>query len=380
MSGTQRKTLHVVNWYPNPLDVIEGQFIKDQIDALNVYMPCDVVMLQVRYGPVKIVTGTPSSRERILILQAPIKSWFVKEILSSILLCFVLFTRYDLSAYRLVNFHIAYPLLTYFRFFRNRIKIPVVITEHWSAYHFNFGVSGKLVRVKRIFSKDIPLITVSAALAKDIIRFSGQKLLHYQVRNVVNQTLFSPVPKVGGETRFFMLGCWQYPKVPGIVLDALRVMNEQGHIFKVRIGGYGPYENDLREKIKTFGMSNYADFVGKLSFQEVSREMQQASCFLHASNYETFSLVCAEALSCGTPVVASAVGGIPEYLHPGNGVLVPDNNIDSWVTAIKQFLIYTFDRSLIAREATTLFSREIIGERYQHILGEVIERYEQQRV
>jgi glycosyltransferase involved in cell wall biosynthesis len=79
--------------------------------------------------------------------------------------------------------------------------------------------------------------------------------------------------------------------------------------------------------------------VGKLSFAEAACEMQNASYFLHASNYETFSLVCAEALSCGTPVVASAVGGVPEYLNDKNGILVSDNTVESWTNCLKHCFI-----------------------------------------
>jgi len=368
----ETKVLHICNWYPNNFDPIEGHFIKEQIDALNRFVPSDVIVLQIRYGKFKVLNYLASQREKICIIQMPLKSWFVKEIFSSLLLWFFLLFTYDASKYSIVNFHIAYPLLTYFYFFKKRFKVPVIISEHWSAYHFNFGVKKDLKRIKNIFAHQLPVITVSRSLANDIARFSGQSLTAFQVPNVVHQSFFEhSETKPGDEPGFFMLGCWQFPKVPWIVLEALYQLRLEGYRFKLRIGGYGPYEDELRSKIASLGMEPYALFIGKLSFEEAATEMRNTSFFVHASNYETFSLVCAEALCCGIPVIASEVGGIPEYLHAGNGILVKENNVRCWNEALKASYHARFNRELIVAEADKLFSASKIGERYKNILDQI---------
>ena len=363
------KTLHVVNWYPNPLDNIEGHFIKDQIDALDAFIPTEVLFIQVRYGRPKLMSYMMSQRERIWIMQVPVKSWFVIEIISSVALWFFFRFKYDLSKFRIINFHIAYPILTYFHLFKKKIKVPLVITEHWSAYHFNFGVSKELKRIKRIFSHGIPVITVSSSLVHDITRFSSQKLTTFQLPNVVNQNIFKNVGSTfPPDLKFFMLACWQHPKVPLVILEALNELALGGYSFSLRIGGYGPYEAELRAKIRSLRLDKYASFIGKLTFEQAAQEMQNCSFFLHASNYETFSLVCAEALSCGTPVIASAVGGIPEYLKSDNGILVLDNSVNAWTLALKKSFKTKFDRRFIAQKASMLFSANSVGMHYKRIL------------
>jgi glycosyltransferase involved in cell wall biosynthesis len=315
-----------------------------------------------------------SPRERIWILRLPVRSWFLKEILSSAALWIFLFIKYDLSKFSVVNIHIAYPLLTYFHCFRRKIGVPVIISEHWSAYHFNFGVRKELKRIKRIFSFGLPLITVSGSLAEDIEKFSGQPHRTHILPNVVDQTVFrmsDAGPATTEPRRFFMLGCWQYPKMPWIILEALNCLRLEGFHFILRIGGYGPYEQELREKIVSLGMEKCAFFIGKLNFREAAVEMQNATFFLHASQYETFSLVCAEALSCGTPVIASAVGGIPEYLHPANGILVSKNDVRSWSDALRGSFGLNLNRRHIGKEAAEKFSPRQIGEAYKAIMHRV---------
>jgi glycosyltransferase involved in cell wall biosynthesis len=49
----------------------------------------------------------------------------------------------------------------------------------------------------------------------------------------------------------------------------------------------------------------------------------QASLFVCPSVYEPFGIINLEAMACETPVVATAVGGIPEVVAKGTGLLVP---------------------------------------------------------
>jgi glycosyltransferase involved in cell wall biosynthesis len=82
----------------------------------------------------------------------------------------------------------------------------------------------------------------------------------------------------------------------------------------------------------------------------VARYYQAADVYAHAAKVDTFPNTVLEALACGTPVVATAVGGIPEQIQDGaTGFLVPPGDSGAMAKRIIQLLA---DNSLQSRIGT----------------------------
>jgi glycosyltransferase involved in cell wall biosynthesis len=62
------------------------------------------------------------------------------------------------------------------------------------------------------------------------------------------------------------------------------------------------------------GLSDSIEFLGIISDAEKIRRMRECCIYLQPSRYEGFGVAIAEALSCGAPVVTSAVGAVPEVV------------------------------------------------------------------
>ena len=180
------KVLHITSWYPNRVEPKEAMFIQRQIGALDEFV-CDqkVIHTRVIQGNLRLIRYEDFGALHFL-LQIPTSRWFIIEFFSSILTLFVLLKN-RANSYDVLNFHIAYPNLTYWHLIKRFFKPKTVITEHWSAYHFNFGVNKSLPRVQRVFKQNIPVITVSKALGNDIKQFSGANFVDYTVPNVVEE-------------------------------------------------------------------------------------------------------------------------------------------------------------------------------------------------
>jgi glycosyltransferase involved in cell wall biosynthesis len=92
--------------------------------------------------------------------------------------------------------------------------------------------------------------------------------------------------------------------------------------FRLRLGGGGACEGDVRALIRSLGLGEVVTMLGPVS--DVPGLMAAGSVFALSSLTEGVSLTVLEAMAAGLPVVATAVGGNPEVVVDGTtGVLVP---------------------------------------------------------
>lgn len=361
------RVLHITSWYPNSRNSKEAIFIYRQIEALTLHSAAesDVFHLSVDQGPWSYLSES-SFGAKHTIVKVPFRRWFLVELLATFLL-YLNLIKFKVNQYEVVNFHVAYPNLTYWHWFKRWIKPKVLISEHWSAYHFNFNLHSPPFRVQRIFDIDIPLMTVSKALREDIEKFCDKKLNGQVVPNVVDTDIFKRDDNVQRiNKQFFMVAQWKLPKDPFCVLEAFNSFRVIHSDAKLIIGGYGPQLNEMKQKVSGLNIADFVEFRGKMDPEEIAKEMQRAQAYIHSSDYETFSVVCAEAISCGCPVVASRVGGIPEFINESNGVLVDYQTSYSFLEGMKM-IINKKNLSITGED----FSIKTVGVRYKRLLDEI---------
>lgn len=369
---------HIVSWYPTDKGDKEAIWTKNHIEALQTHCDNIVYHVQVKKGAWKWSSKKMSDHEFSYVIYSPISIWFFKEVMTMLLLTYVYLFHIDRRRVDLYNFQITYPLLTYSKWITFLFRKPIVITEHWSAYHLNFGVKKELTRIKRIFkNKKLKFICVSEALAKDVINFSGVNIDYKIVPNIIFSEKFYFDKTISkSENTFFMLSYWKKPKRPEIVIEALQQIKNTGLKFHLRIGGDGPLLKEIKQKVSEYGFESSVVFLGKLNAEEIRREMNEATFFLHCSDYEVQSVVCLEALNCGCPVIASKVGGIQEYINEDNGILIENNEVEMWEKSLSEALKDNekYNCQEISKKAAGRFSNEVVGLKYYETLSYFFKR------
>ena len=108
-----------------------------------------------------------------------------------------------------------------------------------------------------------------------------------------------------------------------MLLDALV---EAGGV-DLLVAGDGPERQALERQSATLGLDGRVRFLGSVPRETVLRLFRAADASVLPSAWENFPHTVVEALAVGCPVIATAVGGVPEVVRDGeNGLLVPPND------------------------------------------------------
>lgn len=87
------------------------------------------------------------------------------------------------------------------------------------------------------------------------------------------------------------------------------------------------------------GLMRNVEYIARVSTDELVALYNRAQVVVSPSLYEGFGLPAAEAMACGTPVVATTAGAFPEFIEDGRtGILVPPGDPAALAAAIRALL------------------------------------------
>ena len=123
-------------------------------------------------------------------------------------------------------------------------------------------------------------------------------------------------------------------KALGVALAALAEVPD----IRLSVAGDGPDRDRLERRASELGLDSRVRFLGSVPRDTVLRLFRAADASLLSSRWENFPHTVVESLAVGCPVIATAVGGVPEVVVDGrNGVLVPPDDPDALAAAISRF-------------------------------------------
>jgi len=155
-----------------------------------------------------------------------------------------------------------------------------------------------------------------------------------------------------------------------VALEALAELGD-GRLLVI---GDGPERGALEELVQKLSLGDRVTFAGSRSRDDVLRAFAGARAAVLPSLWENLPHAAVEALAVGTPVVATAVGGVPEVVHDDqNGLLVPAGDAHALAAALRRVLEDDELRDRLAagaKPSVAAIGREPIYTRLEQILEE----------
>jgi L-malate glycosyltransferase len=256
------------------------------------------------------------------------------------------------------------------------VGCPVVLSEHFSGFALD-QVHGVAARVARFaFAGADVVCPVSESLRAGLQRGGWGGHLRV-VPNVVDTELFTVGEPPPGEPPLIVAVAALKP-VKGVqdLIEALGVLRARRADFRLELVGDGPLRADLASRAHALGLGENLVLSGALAHRALPAVMRRAAFVVIPSRWETFSVLMGEAMACGLPVVATAVGGMVERVHDGNGVLCPPQDPEALATALETMLdrYRTYDREAIASAVRARYSPESVADRWEAVYAEAFER------
>ena len=284
----------------------------------------------------------------------------------------------------MVHLHVAYPAGKAARTLARRWGIPLVVTEHWTAYHEeqrNTLPFWRTWSMRQTLKQAQLICPVSEDLARSIQKF-GAASRFCVVPNVVDTALFQPetAPAHSAEHPFQWLHISslsdEQKNISGMIraIQKLRQQTAANEAFEVQIIGDGN-PKPHQALVEALGLQDCISVHGEISLEEVAEKMRTADALLLFSRYENFPCVIPEAWASGIPVLSTDVGGIREHLTEDRGELIESEDEAALAKSMLGWMQgrTTFDRKDLRNHAMKHFSMTAVGKAYSDVYREAVE-------
>jgi glycosyltransferase involved in cell wall biosynthesis len=202
----------------------------------------------------------------------------------------------------------------------------------------------------------------------------------FSIPNAIDERFYSELPAL--RVREFVAAGTLYPlKGVHTVAAACRLLDQEGLSGKVRVfgGAFSPAGKEYRERVLEIagrGKSFTFEIEDWAQPDQVAQAMRRSRAAIVASATENMSTVMAESLCSGTPVIATARGGSPDFLASGAGILFDFDDVLALASAMRAMLDdddMWFAASGEAKRVSMAFKPMVVArqtvEAYQKIVG-----------
>ncbi len=269
---------------------------------------------------------------------------------------------------------------------REKSGIPYVIVEHRSFFVWSSENARNMVKhyhipfFEKAYSGCSKLVLVSESLLtglKALMPWIKEKTT--VIPNMIREDMFLPPeqPRKTDPFTFLWAGRLEHVKGLDILLEAVKILKEKPvGDFTVRLAGKGSLRSQLEQQAEKLGVKERVQFLGRISREDMQREMQGANCFVLPTRYEAFGAVLIEAMATGLPVIATRSGGPDSIVTEKTGLLIDTENSEQLAGAmgkmIRDHLSFSADK--IRADALKRYGQSAVMEQYNQLFLRTMEK------
>lgn len=245
--------------------------------------------------------------------------------------------RHEAEPFDVVLGHFLYPDGVAAAKVAQALGLPLVLVAHGSDVHQHCAVPARLKQVAWALAHTDRLVVVSADLGRKMVAMGLPVGQPEVIACGYDPQLFHPRPRTEARARLGLgpdrlvvfIGALRHIKRVDVILGALAKLPG----VRLALVGGGELAPQLADQARRLGLTQRVQWVGAQPHEKVPDWVAAADALVLASDREGTPTILVEALALGVPVVATAVGGIPDLVGDA-GRLVPPGQADALAAAL----------------------------------------------
>ncbi|MBD79666.1 MAG: hypothetical protein CL840_12175 [Crocinitomicaceae bacterium] len=372
--GSKLNILALSSWYPNEFDPQQGIFVQHQLEAIQ--KNHNVTLLLTKSDREVRISST--QHENLTITVVHYKPLYLLKPIMWLLAWRMVIPLVAKEKYDLIHLQIVFPMGIVALWLKRRLKIPLIVTEHWSGYRSPKEYTGTFRKwiTNRVINKASAVIVQSSFL-RELMENVGLKSKFFRIPNLVkfSNSTGKLESKQEGVKILNVADHVDSDKNISGLLRACKLCQDKTSKLEFAQIGAGHDTDSLLKLSAELGIGNQFNWIGRLKNEDVLKEIDKCDFGIINSNVETFSVVAFEFLAAGKPIIITRCGGPEGYLPDNFGLLIDSGNDNQLAEAILNMAenYPSYADKTVSEQVRNEFSEKQFLERINRVYHEVID-------